>query len=97
MESFTYSELEWHDILGCLPLLVNPTIREEVVGPLVDRVVAMRSGDPDALLTLELDDASSVAVHRARHMCLSAELPSEEAMAAIAEAEAIIREHQQRT
>jgi hypothetical protein len=96
MESFTATELEWQDILGCLPLLTHPTIRDEVIMRLVKMVMDQATGNPDNEITLELDDAGAVAVRRARHMSERADGPSDEAAAAIAEAEAIIREHQKR-
>lgn len=96
MERFTYAEAEWQEIVDCLGLLAHPVIRDEVIRHIADAFSALASGVPDAPLTLELDDAGAVAVHRARHLAASADRPSDNALAAIAEAEQIIREHQRR-
>ncbi|MFM9108158.1 MAG: hypothetical protein ACKOWF_15830 [Chloroflexota bacterium] len=96
MERFTFAEADWQEILVLLGTLAHPAIRPEVISRVADAVAAIATRVPDAPLTLELDDAGAVAVHRARHQATLAERPSENAVAAIAEAEQIIREHQRR-
>ncbi|MGI9253436.1 MAG: hypothetical protein ACR2J8_06805 [Thermomicrobiales bacterium] len=95
MEEFTATRREWQALLAVMPSLANPSIRPAVI----DRIVELLGNDDAAAgddVTLSLDDACAVAVHRARHLLSRENARTEEASLAIAEAEAIIRDHQRR-
>ena len=96
MERLTATCEEWHAIIEALASLSHPSIRQSVQDGIAERLAEHPCSEPHASVTLELDDAGAVAVHRARHQASGDARRSDEANSAIAAAESIIREHQQR-
>jgi hypothetical protein len=96
VERLTATYAEWQAIVDAMPSLAHPSIRPAVIAGIAAQLAEQAGDRDDEPITLSLDDAGAVAVHRARHLLSANAGRTDAAVSAIAEAEAIIREHQRR-
>jgi hypothetical protein len=89
--SLTYTHVEWHALLALISRAGEPDLTEADIPSRVTNAVGRSWLARQRETTVELTEADA-AVFRA----LRATLPDADALAAIAEAERIIREHQRR-